>query len=104
MARGDLRQQLVRRFRALPFGAKLKLAWLLLRDRRTPPPVKLIIPGLVAYLLTPVDIIPDFIPILGQLDDALMVILALGLLIRFTPSALLREHIERLEAELSGAR
>ena len=94
-----MRKQLVRRLQALPARSKLRLAWRLLRDRRMPLLVKAVIPALVAYLLMPLDIIPDFIPVIGQLDDLLLIALAVGLVFRFTPVELLEEHIRRLEAE-----
>ena len=98
-----MRRQLVRRLQALPARAKLRLAWRLLRDRRMPVLVKAIIPALVAYLLMPLDIIPDFIPVIGQLDDLLLIALTVGLVVRFTPVELLEEHIRRLEAEATPA-
>ena len=61
--------------------------------------VKAVIPALVAYLLMPLDIIPDFIPVIGQLDDLLLIALAVGLIFRFTPVELLEEHIRRLETD-----
>jgi uncharacterized membrane protein YkvA (DUF1232 family) len=94
-----VRKQLVRRLQALPARSKLRLAWRLLRDRRMPVLVKAVIPALVAYLLMPLDIIPDFIPVIGQLDDLLLIALAVGVIFRFTPVELLEEHIRRLEAE-----
>jgi uncharacterized membrane protein YkvA (DUF1232 family) len=45
----------------------------------------------------PLDVIPDFIPILGQLDDVFIVLIGLGLLLRFTPRGILEEHLARLE-------
>ena len=55
-----------------------QLAWHLLIDRRVGLLLKLIIPGLMlGYLIFPVDLLPDFIPVLGQLDD--LAILALGI-------------------------
>ena len=99
-----MRKQLVRRLQALPARAKLRLAWRLLRDRRMPLLVKAVIPALVAYLLMPLDIIPDFIPVIGQLDDLLLIALTVGLVVRFTPVELLEEHIRRLEAEAGSAR
>jgi uncharacterized membrane protein YkvA (DUF1232 family) len=96
------RKQLVRRLQALPARAKLRLAWRLLCDRRMPALVKAVIPALVAYLLMPLDIIPDFIPVIGQLDDLLLIVLAVGLVVRFAPVQVLEEHIRRLEEE--GAR
>jgi uncharacterized membrane protein YkvA (DUF1232 family) len=98
------RKQLVRRLQALPARAKVRLAWRLLRDRRMPAPVKAVIPALVAYLLMPLDIIPDFIPVIGQLDDLLLIALAVGLVVRFTPVEVLEEHIRRLEEEAGSAR
>jgi uncharacterized membrane protein YkvA (DUF1232 family) len=93
------RKQLARRLQALPARSKLRLAWRLVRDRRMPVLVKAIIPALVAYLVMPLDIIPDFIPVIGQLDDLLLIALAVGVIFRFAPVALLDEHIRRLEAE-----
>ena len=99
-----MRKQLVRRLQALPARSKLRLAWRLLRDRRMPVLVKAVVPALVAYLLMPLDIIPDFIPVIGQLDDLLLIALAVGLVFRFAPVELLEEHIRRLEAEAEAAR
>jgi uncharacterized membrane protein YkvA (DUF1232 family) len=48
--------------------------------------------GLIAYLAMPFDLVPDFIPIAGQLDDAIVVALALRLVLRAGGPELLREH------------
>ena len=56
------------------------------RDRRTPWTAKLLIAFTLAYLLSPVDFIPDFIPILGYLDDLLIVPLLIALSIRLIPA------------------
>jgi uncharacterized membrane protein YkvA (DUF1232 family) len=54
----------------------------LLGDPRVPRRAKLALSLLVAYLVTPVDIVPDFIPVAGQLDDALLVALAMSYVVR----------------------
>ena len=55
-----------------------QLAWHLLTDHRVSLPLKLVIPGLMlGYLLWPIDLLPDVVPVLGQLDD--LAILALGI-------------------------
>lgn len=90
---------LARRIGRLPWRAKARLAWALLRDHRVPLWVRAVIPALMLYLAVPIDIIPDFIPVLGQLDDLAVVMVAGAVLLRFTPPAIIEEHIVRLERE-----
>src|SRR3982074_1924009 len=66
----------------------IRLVWALLRDGRVPGQQKLILAGIGAYLVLPIDLIPDFVPILGQLDDLAVVLLGLDLFIRSAPPAL----------------
>ena len=88
---------LLRRIHRLPVRRKLRLAGALMRDRRIPLRLRAIPPGLVLYLASPLDLIPDFIPVVGLLDDALVGIVGIGLLVRFTPRGVLDEQIARLE-------
>ena len=94
---GGEARALATRIGRLPWRAKARLAWALFRDRRVPVWLRAVIPALVLYLALPIDIIPDFIPVLGHLDDVLVVALAVGALVRFTPRAVLDEHLSRLE-------
>ena len=91
---------LARRIGRLPWRRKARLALALLRDRRVPLWVKAVVPALVFYLVMPLDIIPDFIPVVGHLDDLLVVVLAGSTLIRGTPRAVLEDHLARLEQDL----
>lgn len=59
--------------------------WFACRDPRTPLWLKLMTGVLVAYAFSPIDLIPDFIPILGLLDDAIIVPLGVMLLLRLLP-------------------
>jgi len=68
------------------------LASRLQRDPRVPRRWKLALGCLVAYLAFPLDLIPDFIPIAGQLDDVILVVLVLRGLARATGPELVREH------------
>jgi len=61
------------------------------RDPRTPWYAKLIIAGCVAYALSPVDVIPDFIPVLGLVDELIFIPIALALAIRFIPEEVLAD-------------
>lgn len=64
----------------------------LLGDPRVPARRKALLLLLVAYIATPIDLVPDFIPVAGQLDDVLIAALALRYVLRAGGGALLREH------------
>lgn len=91
-------RRLVERISGLPFRRKLRLARAMARDRRIPLAIRAIPPALVLYLAMPLDIVPDFIPVLGQLDDVIIVALGVVLLLRFTPRQVLEEHLTAMEA------
>lgn len=82
---------------ALPFRAKLTFAWRVFRDPGTPLPARAVMPAVVAYLAMPFDLIPDFIPVLGQLDDLLVIALGLGLVLLMTPRRVIEAHLGELE-------
>ena len=73
--------------------------WLVFRHRETPWPVKAVLILLLAYLASPVDLIPDVIPVLGMLDDLAVAAFALWLAYRLTP----RHVIEECRAKASDA-
>jgi len=79
-----------------------QLAWHLLIDRRVGLLLKLIIPGLMlGYLIFPVDLLPDFIPVLGQLDDLAILALGIKIFIELSPKDIVREY--RGEASSSAS-
>ena len=90
-------RRLLKRISRLPIRAKLALAWRLYRDHRIPTGLRLLPPALVLYLAMPIDIVPDFLPVIGQLDDALILVAGIALLFRFVGRDLLVEHVEDLE-------
>jgi len=63
----------------------------LLRDERVPRRRKLVLVGLMGYLAMPIDLVPDFIPVAGALDDAIVVALVLRHVIRAGGADLIRE-------------
>jgi uncharacterized membrane protein YkvA (DUF1232 family) len=64
----------------------------LIGDPRVPRSRKLLLAGLVAYLASPIDLVPDFIPVAGQLDDAIVVALVLRIVLRGSGEDLVSEH------------
>ena len=81
-----------------------RLALRLLRDRRTPLTAKLILAAAALYVISPIDILPDLIPILGQMDDVAIVGLALELFFKQVPPWLRAEHEAALGQTTEGAR
>lgn len=73
----------------------------LLGDERVPRRRKLLLGALIGYLALPIDLVPDFIPVAGQLDDAILVALVLRAVLRSGGPELLREHWPGPEASLN---
>jgi uncharacterized membrane protein YkvA (DUF1232 family) len=67
------------------------------RDPRTPWYARVVAILVAAYALSPIDLIPDFIPVLGHLDDLLIVPLGILLVIRLIPADVLEEHRATVE-------
>lgn len=76
--------------------------YLAARDPRTPWYAKLLAGAVVAYALSPFDLIPDFIPVLGYLDDLIIVPMGIALVLRLIPAEVLADCRERAQAR--GAR
>ncbi len=75
--------------------------YLAARDPRTPMLAKCLALAVAAYALSPIDLIPDFIPVLGYLDDLLIVPLGLLLVIRLLPPQVLTESRAKADTLLS---
>ena len=75
---------------------QFRLSWALLLDNRVPWVLKLIPLGAIVYVISPLDLIPDVIPILGQLDDLGILMMALRLFNSMAPADVVDEHINRL--------
>ena len=70
----------------------VKLLWRLSRDPRVPPRSKATLVILCAYIASPIDLIPDFIPGIGQLDDLVIVAFALDQMLNRVPEEVVRSH------------
>ncbi len=77
---------------------KLSLLCVACRHRGTPLYAKIFAGVVVAYALSPIDLIPDFIPILGYLDDLILIPLGIALAFKIIPSSVL-EECSKIEQE-----
>ena len=75
-----------------------RLVWGLARDPRTPFALKAILFAALAYVVAPIDLIPDVIPILGAADDLTVLLLVLDLFISNAPAAVREDHLARAAA------
>jgi uncharacterized membrane protein YkvA (DUF1232 family) len=78
--------------------AEVVALYLAYRDPRTPWYAKLFTAVVVSYALSPIDLIPDFIPVLGVLDDLVLVPLGLALALRMIPNAVMVDSREKAAA------
>jgi uncharacterized membrane protein YkvA (DUF1232 family) len=88
------------------WASQLKLdiltLWVVARDPATPILPKLVAGGVAAYALSPIDLIPDFIPVLGYLDDLILVPIGIWLALRLVPPPLLASA--RMQASAMATR
>jgi uncharacterized membrane protein YkvA (DUF1232 family) len=77
----------------------VRLYWRLLRDGRVSVwPKALLLVGLL-YLVSPIDLIPDVLPVIGEVDDLLLLIVVCRLFIYLCPPEIVREHVRRIGSE-----
>ena len=83
----------------------LRLAWRLLWDPRIATLTKAVIPGIAfLYVFSPIDFSPDFLPLLGQVDDLAILMVASRLFISFCPPEIVRYHESAINAERQDSR
>ena len=69
------------------------------RDPKVPVHTKILIFLVIAYLISPIDLIPDFIPVLGYLDDFLLITVGIPILLKMIPKEIIEEHRKNAESK-----
>jgi uncharacterized membrane protein YkvA (DUF1232 family) len=87
--------------RARRLRVELYALYLAARHPQTPWYAKLVVAGFVAYAVTPVDLVPDFIPVVGLIDDLIFVPLAIAAAVRFVPAEVLAECRARAQERVA---
>lgn len=86
--------------RARQLKMESQVLMLAYKDKRTPLAAKILIGLTIGYLLSPVDLIPDFIPVLGLLDDLIVVPFLISLSIRQIPEIVLTQARQKIKDNL----
>lgn len=83
--------------RARKLKSEAQVLMIAYKDKRTPVTAKALIAITVGYLLSPIDLIPDFIPVLGLLDDLIMVPILISFSLKLIPAVVLLDARERVK-------
>lgn len=75
-----------------------KLYWRLFRDRRVTLLPKVLLVLIAVYLFSPLDVVPEFVPIVGAMDDLVVGLAGLWVFVRLCPPAVVREHVRAIAA------
>ncbi len=94
--KGNSRLQLIKIAAQLP--TYIKLLWGLTKDPRVPAPAKGMLVAALAYLLSPIDLIPDFIPVIGQIDDVVVFLAVWRAFQNLCPKEVWEEHLSLVKA------
>ncbi len=92
-----MKLQLPEKLRELAIDARI--VWIAARDKRTPWKAKAVAGLIAAYLVSPIDVIPDFVPLIGWLDDVIVARAGVAYVLRLLPPELLAEF----RAQAGGA-
>jgi uncharacterized membrane protein YkvA (DUF1232 family) len=95
----SLQTHMISRLSLKTWASKLKRQTLTIyfvaRDSRTPALARLLAVLVAAYALSPIDLIPDFIPVIGYLDDLILIPLGIALVVRLTPADVIEAAREK---------
>jgi uncharacterized membrane protein YkvA (DUF1232 family) len=90
--------------RARHLKAETFALYLAARDPRTPWYAKLLVAGIVAYAFSTIDLIPDFVPVLGYLDDLILIPLGITLAMKMVPPTVLAECRARAKETIQSGK
>lgn len=91
-------------FKVKQLKNSIYILYLASRDPRVPVYIKLLMLLIIAYALSPVDIVPDFIPVLGYIDDLIILPLGIYLVFKLIPEEVKADYREKAGIQLPGSR
>ena len=93
-------QRLFGRAGVAQIGVHLLALWKLFKHPQTPRAARLVAIAVIAYAVSPIDLIPDFIPVLGLLDELVLIPLGVALVVRLTPRPLWEARLREAQASI----
>ena len=90
--------------RARALKVEVFALYLAARDPRTPWCARILVAGIVAYAISPIDLVPDFVPVLGYLDDLILIPMAISLALKLIPGSVLSECRARSMETISNGK
>jgi uncharacterized membrane protein YkvA (DUF1232 family) len=82
---------------------QVRLVWLLLRDNEVPIYLKLLPLAAIIYVIFPADLIPDILPLFGQLDDVTAILVGAKMFIEMSPQDIVNRHIRAMRMQYDSA-
>ncbi len=79
---------------------ELNIVWHLVRDKRVPIYTKAIPAAVLVYMILPIDLVPDVLPIVGQIDDLMLLILALRTFVWLAPNEVVNTYQQEMQTKL----
>ena len=72
--------------------SSIRLIWKLLTDSRVPFWIRIALPLALIYVISPIDILPDFIPIMGRVDDIIAIVAGIMILLKLAPKKVVNQY------------
>ena len=82
--------------------SSIRLVWKLLTDSRVPFWIRIALPLALIYVISPIDILPDFIPIMGRVDDMIAIVAGIMILLKLAPKKVVNQHKKDNQTIIDG--
>jgi len=82
--------------------SSIRLVWKLLTDSRVPFWVRIALPLALIYVISPIDILPDFIPVMGRVDDIIAIVAGIMILLKLAPKKVVNQHKKDNQTIIDG--
>ena len=82
--------------------SSIRLVWKLLTDSRVPFWIRIALPLALIYVISPIDILPDFIPIMGRVDDIIAIVAGIMILLKLAPKKVVNQHKKDNQTIIDG--